>query len=137
VRQQAGQATDFWLFEGEALIAADVTLATENAFYAGQILSALCKDDGDAHDGFITDDSVPVGDTLRGSWMIVTHGNGFRHGYQIDRVEKQDGKTVILLASDHGLRIDGKQTEEVFFPQRMIQGKNTFVIPLAAAMPNP
>ena len=65
--------------------------------------------------------------------MIVTHGNGFRHGYEIDRIEKAGGETLVLLTGDHGLRIDQEQTEEVFFPQRTIEGENTFVIPLATA----
>jgi hypothetical protein len=37
----------------------------------------------------------------------------------------QDGKSVILLTSDHRLRIVGEQTEEVFFPHRRIEGKTS------------
>ncbi len=66
--------------------------------------------------------------------MIVTHGNGFTHGYPIERVEKRDGKTVIVLSMDHGLTIEGEQTQEVFYPQRKIEGVNSFVIPLAATV---
>jgi hypothetical protein len=133
-RQQVGKTTDLWLFEGEALSAADASLRSENSFYDGQILSALRKDDGDAYDAFITDTPLPVSNTLRGLWMIVTHGNGFRRGYQIDRVEAQDGKTAVVLSDDHGLKTDGTITQQVYFPQRKIEGVNRFVIPLAATL---
>ena len=77
---------------------------------------------------------LPEGDALHGRWVIVTHGNGYKHGYEIDRVEKRDGKTFIVLSMDHALRIEGDQTQEVYFPQREIEGANSFVIPLAVTM---
>ena len=60
--------------------------------------------------------------------IIVTHGNGYTHGYEIDRVAHTDGKSVIILADDHGLRISGDVTEECYFPRRKITGVNRFVI---------
>jgi len=89
------------------------------------------KAEGAEHDAFITDAELSAGSALRGMWMIVTHGNGYKHGYEIDRVEKQDGKTTIVLTDDHGLLIDGDKTTEVYFPRREIDGTNSFVIPLA------
>ena len=41
---------------------------------------------------------------------------------------------IIVLADDHGLKIVGDVTQEVYFPQRKVVGTNTFVIPVAAAM---
>ena len=77
---------------------------------------------------------MPAGVALHGAWIIVTHGNGHTRGYEIDRVEKRGGQTVIVLTMDHGLRIKGDATEEVFFPQRKIKGRNTFSIPLAVSL---
>ena len=75
-----------------------------------------------------------IADMIEGGWqVIVTHGNGYTHGYEISRVEVRDKQTFIILAGDHGLRIKGKTTEEVFFPRRTIEGQNTFVIPLSTA----
>lgn len=71
---------------------------------------------------------------LRGRWMIVTHGNGYRHGYQIDRVDRREGTTTIVLTSDHGLTIEGDITQEKHFPRRRIQGQNTFVVPLSSSL---
>lgn len=64
----------------------------------------------------------------------MTHANGFRHGYEIDRVEREGGKATIILTHEHGLRIDEGTTQEVYFPQRTVAGPNTFEIPLRAAL---
>jgi hypothetical protein len=92
------------------------------------IEAAPRKADGAAADAFITAAALPAGDKLAGQWLIVTHGNGFTHGYEIRGVEKRDGKSVILLREDHGLRLRGEQTEECYFPRRKVRGPNLFVI---------
>ena len=140
VRQVEGKTTGVWLFDGIALTADDWSVKAEISSYGGEIVGATRKLDGAENDTFITGAGlpgaadVPEGDDLHGRWMIVTHGNGFTHGYPIERVEKQDGKTVIVLSMDHGLKIEGEQTQEVYFPRRTIEGANTFVIPLAVTM---
>ena len=48
-----------------------------------------------------------------------------------------DGKTTIVLGMDHGLRIEGTKTQEVYFPRRIIAGANRFVIPLSATLASP
>ena len=133
VRQVDGKTTGAWLFEGVALIADGWSVKAEIGSYAGGIVGAMRKVDGAEEDAFVTDLELPEGEALHGVWMIVRHGNGFTHGYPIERVEKQDGKTAIVLSMDHGLRIEGEQTQEVFYPQRTIEGANTFTIPLAFA----
>ena len=65
--------------------------------------------------------------------MIVTHANGHTRGYQINRVERQSDKSVIILTDDHGLEISGQQTEEYYFPRRKMSGLNRFVIHASAA----
>jgi len=137
VRQHAGRVTRLWLFDGESLKADDSRLNMPEARYEGQILTATREADGAEHDAFITDAKLPVGQGLHGVWMIVTHGNGYTHGYPIERVERRDGKTSIVLGMDHGLRIDGTETQEVYFPRRTIAGVNRFVIPLSATQVPP
>jgi hypothetical protein len=132
LRQVAGQPTEAWLFEGERLAAEGWSVETKISRYAGEIESATRRAEGAESDAFVTTADLPAGEALRGVWMIVTHGNGCTHGYEISRVEKQGGKSIIVLADDHGLRIEGQETQEVYFPRRKIAGKNTFVIPLAA-----
>ena len=134
VRQRGDEVLGLWLFEGEELAAGKSKVACEGGRYEGAIEAATRKADGAAADAFITDAELPAGGVLHGCWMIVTHGNGYTHGYQIDQVKKDGGKTVIVLAEDHGLRIEGGKTQEVYFPRRGIEGENTFVIPVAASM---
>lgn len=134
VRRTDGAITGMWLFDGRELSAGGHSLALGAAAYTGTIEAAPRIADGAANDAFITDADLPPGDTLHGTWMIVTHGNGFRHGYEIDRVEQADGKTVIILTNDHGLRIEGSTTSEAFFPRRVIEGTNTFRIPTCASI---
>ncbi len=136
VRQQAGNIIGMWLFEGEELAAKDGRITSEQAACSGEIQAATRKAEGAEQDSFITEANLPAGEMLRGVWMIVTHGNGYTHGYPIERIEKQGNKSVIVLGMDHGLRIEGNKTTEIYFPQREIEGTNGFVIPLAAAVVN-
>ncbi len=134
VRRVNGKTTGAWLFEGEKLTGGGWVVDSEKGRYEGQIEAAMRQADGAGHDAFVTEAELPGGQVLHGVWMIVTHGNGYTHGYEIDRVENQDGKAVVILTDDHGLRLDGNVTEEVYFPRRKIEGTNSFVIPLVAAV---
>ncbi|MEN6545239.1 MAG: hypothetical protein ABFE07_04285, partial [Armatimonadia bacterium] len=58
-----------------------------------------------------------------------SYASGITQGHEISRVEKRDGKTVIVTADDHALRVKDGVTEEVYFPQRKIEGQTTFQIP--------
>jgi len=134
VRQRAGATTDMWLYEGDELALHNTRLDMPASRYDGRIHAATRTADGAAHDAFLTTAELPVGESLRGAWMIVTHGNGCTHGYCIDRVERAEGGTQIILNGDHGLIIEDNQTREAFFPQRTIAGENRFVIPRAASL---
>ncbi|NLJ36439.1 MAG: hypothetical protein GX358_09480 [candidate division WS1 bacterium] len=133
LRQVDGKSTGMWMFDGEKL-SADWAMEADHGQFEGTIESAMRVDDGAEHDAFVTDAQLPEGGLLHGVWMIVRHGNGHTHGYEIDRVEQRDGKCLVILSSDHGLRIEGDNTEEVYFPLRKMEGVNSFVIPLATAM---
>ncbi len=134
VRRVGGELAGMWLFEGRALTGGDEEIETERSAWTGVIESATRRADGADQDAFITTAELPPGEALRGTWMIVTHGNGYRHGYEIDHVERQGDRTAIVLTHDHGLRIDGQTTEEVYFPLRTIEGVNAFTIPLCARL---
>ena len=133
VRRVNGEVAGMWLFEGTDLRVNGEGISTGMAKLTGTINGATRTADDAEQNALLTDADLPAGDDLRGTWVIVTHGNGFRHGYEIHHVAEIDGQTAIVLADDHGLRIDGETTEEVYFPQRTIEGTNTFEIPLRAA----
>ncbi len=133
VREERGKVTAAWLFEGESLSAKDWRLAGD-ARLSGALEAATRKVEGAPLDTFLTPADLPAGEVLRGAWMVVTHAGGIRHAYRIDRVEKRNGKSEVVLAEDHGLKIAEGKTREVFFPRREFKGPNTFVIPLATTV---
>lgn len=134
VRQRAGATIDMWLYEGDELTLDGTRLAMPVSRYEGRIHAATRTADGAAQNAFVTNAALPVGEALRGAWMIVTHGNGCTHGYCIDRIERGQGDTQVILDGDHGLIIENNQTREAFFPQRTIVGENRFVIPQATSL---
>jgi len=134
VRRSDGAVTRMWLFEGRALSADGQRIASDASVYTGAIEGATRKVDGARHDAFLTDVGLPLGDELHGTWIVVTHGNAHRHGYEIDRIERANGKTTIILTREHGLRIDDNATHEVYFPRRTMEGQNTFRIPMRVSL---
>jgi len=127
-RHESGKLTALWLFEGVSLTGEGGGLSCDTPLYEGIIESAPRKADGQPEDAFVTSADLPEGETLRGCWLIVTHADGHTHGYEVDRVERRDGKTVIVLTGDHGLKTEGGTTTEVYFPRRTFEGPNTFHI---------
>ncbi len=134
VRRVDDEVTGLWLFEGRKLSAGGKSITSDVPAHTGAIKSAMRRMDGAKHDAFVTDAELPSGDELHGVWMVVTHGNGYRHGYEIDRIEETDGQTMDILTGDHGLRIKGGATQEVSFPRRTMDGPNTFRIPVCASL---
>ncbi len=61
-------------------------------------------------------------------------GDGFWCSFEIDRVEKIDGKVVIITKGEHGLEIKGSKISEFFYPRRVIEnGRTEFVVTSAAS----
>jgi hypothetical protein len=133
LRQRAGQVLAAWLVDGTRLAKGDFALTSEAARHEGTIQAATRKADGAAADSFLTATELPPRDALAGQWMIVTFGNGHTRGYEIQSVERTDGKWAIILRDDHGLKITDGTTEECYFPRRKIPGPNRFVIAAWAA----
>jgi hypothetical protein len=134
VRHQGGTVIGAWLFEGEALAGEGFSVTSPTPAYTGTIEAAPRRAGGHAEDGFLTAATLPLGDTLKGSWMIVTHPDGHTHGYEIATVKRQGDRTLVVLTSDHGLEIEGDTTREVFFPRRTFTGQNTFRVSNAVGL---
>jgi len=134
VRRVDGRVTGAWLFEGRELTVGGEGIVTERASLSGTITGATRVADGAETDALLTDAELPAGDALHGTWLIVTYANGYRQGYEIDRVEALEGGSAIVLTADPALRIDGETTKEVYFPRRTIEGVSTFEVPLRASM---
>jgi len=134
VRRQGGKVTGAWLLDGTALAAEGFRLTCETPAYTGEIEAAPRRADGQKMDGFLTAATLPVGDTLKGFWAIVTHPDGHTHGYEIATVKRQEGKSLIVLTGDHGLQVAGDKTQEVYFPRRTFTGRNRFRISNAVGL---
>jgi len=87
---------------------------------------------GDSHDAFLSGAALPTGKILAGAWLLLTHGNWLSQAYEIDSVERVDGKTQIVLAEDPCLCIGGGTTQGLPYPRRSLDGANRFTIPTAA-----
>jgi hypothetical protein len=133
VRRRGETVVGTWLFEGTDLRCGGNAISSEAGAFTGDITAAPRIGEGAECDGFITDAKLPAGETLQGAWVIVTHGNGFTHGYPIERIDAVDGMTRIVLGMDHGLHVEGSTTREVYVPRRTMEGANRFRIPLAAS----
>ncbi len=53
--------------------------------------------------------------------------------FEIARIEKRNGQTIVHTKEDHGLIIGGGKTEEYFYPCRTFEGITTFTIHNVAA----
>lgn len=134
VRREGRLVTGLWLFEGTCLQTADGGVACPAASYQGTIEAAPRKADGQPEDAFVVGAELPEGASLHGCWLVVTHADGHTHGYEVDRVQRRAGKTHILLTGDHGLKLEGDKTSEMYFPRRTFTGKNTFRLGAAVGL---
>ena len=61
--------------------------------------------------------------------MIVTHPDGFTHGYEIASVVKRDGCPFVELTGDPGFEITREGVSRfVYYPHRESAGENGFYI---------
>ncbi len=117
------------LVGGTTLQSGSLSLQTKTAAHTGKIVAATRKYDGADDDTFTVQADLPTGGALHGCWMIVQHpGANLTHGYEIDRVETAGDETIVHLKADHGLRIEGQTTREVFSQWKTFSGVNTFSI---------
>jgi hypothetical protein len=138
LRQVNGKTTAGWLFDGEQLRYGEWSIEAPVARYTAQLQAVMRKAEGADEDAFVTEAHLPDDGTLDGFWMVVTHGDGkTTRGFEIQRIEHRNGRTLAILANDPGLQIEGDTTSEVYHPKRSFQGANSFVISCAAGLSEP
>lgn len=134
IRRSGETVTGAWMFEGASLVSGEFSMETDTPAYDGVLSGAQRIADGAEVDGFVTSANLPLGETLKGAWLIRTDGAGYTHGYGIARIERQGADTLIVLTDDPGVRIENGVTAETYFPGRKTEGENSFRIPLAASV---
>lgn len=127
VRRVKGAVTALWLFDGAQVSGQGFGLKAETAGYDGDLTGATRHAEGAAQDALLTSAKLPLGETLKGRWLIVTYPGGITQGFEIEKTEAAaDGQTAVVTKGDHGLRIQGDKLEEAYFPLRKLTGKATF-----------
>lgn len=74
---------------------------------------------------------IPDDPSLRGAVMIVRHGNGSTHGFEIKDIMTLGDRTWLFPTQDHGFahEVRSGKLQMRFFPHRMFNGPHTFRIP--------
>jgi hypothetical protein len=128
-RLEAGRLTMLSLYGGGRLEGPGWGVTSPQAGFSGTIEAATRELDGQAEDALVTSAELPLGETLKGQWLVLAYPNGTTQGHEISRIETREGRTAILTAADHALRLGKDTVEEVYFPQRRVAGQTTFCLP--------
>jgi hypothetical protein len=83
---------------------------------------------------FETASPIPDSPSLKGSVMIVRHGDGSTHGFTVKEIVPVGKQTWIFPSDDPGFTYDSERglMQLTHFPHRSISGPNSFIIPYTA-----
>ncbi len=132
VRVHNERLTVAYLTDGTFLRYGSFMLECRQKSDAGKILEVL-GDEKNGQYALVVDTKLTPGEALAGSYMIVTHGDGTTHGYEIRSVRNEGNRGILQLADDPGFRLnDDGATEFLYYPQNTIEGENQFRINTSA-----
>lgn len=140
-----GNGTRYRLFGGTYLNKNGTPLLTNAAAkYTGAVTGVQSAWDGAGRNAVITDTALPLGGALAGKYLILKLGvcSGESHplgnlaytaagtttAYEISGVSYENGKYVIELSEETGLRINGSVVKEIFAQRRIFNGFDGFEI---------
>ena len=151
VVSRAGGAERAILVAGTRLEHGGQVLTMEHASLDGIIAGVIRQVDGCTANAFVTDAELPAGTALRGRWVRLTFDRyavipdgtryplgireqrGITQMYAIDRVQRQDGKSYIVLADDPMLSMRDGEVIETTRPLRTFDGPVAFSIALGTS----
>lgn len=140
-----------YLTAGRSFKYNDKEFKRDDLLFSGKILGSQRTATGAENNAFITHANLPSGDALKDKWLSLTFGtyhvipkdnlfpklldgtevrkqNGMLELYQIDHIEKKDGKTYIIMKHDHVLDMKDGKAVEAINPTRTFEGYGTFEI---------
>jgi len=139
--------TGNWLIAGTELRAGDKVVAVPDGIREGTVTAVMRRHDGAAWDAFVTDAPLPEGPALKGRWLSLAFGPcklipgldgsypldikeqpGISQMFQIDHVERREGKTWICITEDPALSLKGGFAAETVWPFRTFNGPHHFEI---------
>lgn len=94
IRLENGMVTKMMLSGGTLLRKGDRSVVGAGAA-VGTVTDVLRKLDGDAYDALVTE--TQVSPDLAGRQVVVTHPDGRTHGYKVQEVRQEEGRTLIVL----------------------------------------
>ena len=128
VRERNGRVEEMALVGGTYL-RKGTSEVTSSGPVSGTIRSVHRKVQGAWSDAFEVDAEMPEGTALSGATMIVTHPDGFTHGYEIASVAEREGCPFVELKDDPGFEITPEgATRFVYYPHRESRGENRFYV---------
>ncbi|MFO7946620.1 MAG: hypothetical protein R6V19_07390, partial [Armatimonadota bacterium] len=128
LRLRDGRVTAASLVGGTNLAYKDFALSSVYAGLTGAITGVEADEASGAY-AFAVDQELPASENIAGHYVIVTHGDGSTHGYEVAGSARRGDMNLLQLADDPGFRIsDGGDTEFLYFPHDAITGPNTYRI---------
>lgn len=116
-------------------------LSSDTAVYSGTLIDSGSKLAGDSENYFVTEADLPEAMALYGRWMSVQFGEyqtknvekikkqtDLSELFEIDHIEKMDGKTYIFLKDDPALDIKAEGSKELMRPHREFSAAPQFRI---------
>jgi hypothetical protein len=114
-----------WMIGGTTLRCDSAALQSPGP-WRGDIIAAERDPQNEQYRLITTAAPPPIG--IADTPILVTHGDGTVHAYTIRSVSRDADRTIINLRNDHGFTIDGDTTQFVSYPQRSVEGGNTFEV---------
>ncbi|MBP1988840.1 S-layer homology domain-containing protein [Paenibacillus eucommiae] len=126
IRLEDGIVTKMMLMDGTSLKYGNVEVSGAGAI-VGDIQKVLRKAEGAPYDAFVTAADVPV--NIQGQYIVVDHPDGTSHGYLIQSIVKDSGKSVIQIEGEPGFEVYPDGISQLkFFPATGWTGAHTFRI---------
>jgi len=128
IRVRDGAPVAAYLTDGTLLQYGDFVIESDREAIAG-VITGVERDDATNKYAFVVDQELLPEDALAGCFVIVTHGDGTTHGYEIAGSERRADANLLHLTDDPGFKINEDGTTQfVYYPGNTIEGPNTFRI---------
>jgi hypothetical protein len=127
VRERAGAPEVMALWGGTELRWGDHALRGQGRI-TGTVTGVIRRDEGARRDALIVTGDIPANAALAGITVIVTFGDGSTYGYPLQRVEREQYRTLLVLDGDPGFTMMGDGSRHSYFPLRSMPGEVTFQI---------
>ncbi len=126
LRLHEGRVTAASVVDGTTLTYGGFSVAVPYPAIAGTVVG-MEIDEAARRYALVVDRELPASEAVAGRFVLVTHGDGSSHGYEIAGSQQRGDEHLLHLTDDPGFRLnpDG-QTEFVYFPHNTISGPNSF-----------